>query len=225
MDNYTVWEEKYKAGQSLCSYPWDRVVSFIFRYYPRNKQKNEVKVLEVGFGSGSNLWFCSREGFDSYGVEGSPAAVDYAKQWFAKEGLKDNLFQGNFHPLRFENDFFDLVIDRGSLTCVSAEDCLLSLKEIYRVMASGGYFCFNPYSTQHTSCVEGKKLENGLTNISSGVLINAGDIMFYEKDEILALIAKSGFKIHQMKHNVEQYYEDDVETHNSSDWFFILEKI
>ncbi len=91
-------------------------------------------------------------------------------------------------------------------------------------MKPGGYFCFNPYSSQHTSCVEGQTLPNGLTKITSGVLINAGDIKFYEMDEIIALIAESGFKIHQMKHNVEQYYEENKKTHNSSDWFFILEK-
>ncbi len=105
MDNYTVWNEKYNAGETLCRYPWDRVVSFVFRYYPRDKPKNETKVLEVGFGSGCNLWFCAQEGFESYGVEGSPIAVDHAKEWFLREGLNGHLFQGNFHPLNFDDNF------------------------------------------------------------------------------------------------------------------------
>lgn len=224
MNKTDVWDQKYASGNSLNRYPWDKVVSFVFRNFPRNKPRQETNVLEVGFGSGCNLWFCAREGFNCYGIEGSAVAVEHAKQWFAKENLKGNLSQGDFHPLRFDNDFFDLVIDRGSLTCVPLEDCRTSLKEIYRVMKLGGYFCFNPYSNQHTSCIQGQALESGLTKISTGTLVGVGDIKFYSREEVVPLITSVGFKIKEVRHVTEDYQDNEKTPNVHADWFFVLEK-
>ena len=93
-----------------------------------------------------------------------------------KENLEANLYQGGFYPLDFYSNLFDLVIDRGSLTCVNLEQCLISLKEIFRALKPGGYFCFNPYSNKHTSYIEDENLDSGLTRISAGTLLNVGDL-------------------------------------------------
>ena len=78
-----VWEQKYSSGHAE-RYPWDAVVTFIFRNYPRNVARENVRILEVGFGTGPNLWFASREGFSVSGIEGSQSAVDYARSRFRK---------------------------------------------------------------------------------------------------------------------------------------------
>ena len=58
------WEKTiYASGKQLNLYPYDSVVSFIFRSYPRQKPRHQVHVLEIGCGAGNNLWFISREGF------------------------------------------------------------------------------------------------------------------------------------------------------------------
>ena len=73
------WESNYLSGHSQL-YPWDLVVSFIFRNAPLKSPRKNIKILEIGFGSGSNLWFAAREGFDVYGIEASKIAVNFAKQ-------------------------------------------------------------------------------------------------------------------------------------------------
>lgn len=217
-----IWNDKYAAGDSLNKYPWDKVVSFVFRHHPRNQPKNETKILELGFGSGCNLWFCAREGFDCYGVEGSLVAVEHAKKWFEQENLHANLSQGNFYPLNFKSNFFDLIIDRGSLTCVSLEECVLSLKEAFKVLKPGGYFCFNPYSSKHTSCIHGIRLDSGLTKINTGTLINVGNLKFYEEEEICKLVNQIGFKVHEMRHIEEHMYS--VKENKHAEWFLVLSK-
>jgi ubiquinone/menaquinone biosynthesis C-methylase UbiE len=217
-----IWDDKYKAGDSLNKYPWDKIVSFVFRHYPRKKPKHETKVLELGFGSGCNLWFCAREGFDCYGVEFSSIAVEYAKNWFLKENLKAKLCQVDFYPLHYGSDFFDLIIDRCSLTCVSLEKCLLSLKEIFRTLKPGAYFCFNPYSTKHTSYIEGEHLESGLTRISTGTLLNVGDLKFYNEEEIENLVQSVGFKICQMRHIDDRFFNTNEGNH--AEYFLVLQK-
>ncbi len=217
-----VWNEKYAAGDSLNKYPWDKIVSFIFKFRPRNKERHETKVLELGFGSGCNLWFCAREGFDCYGIEGSAIGVKHAQQWFSKENLQADLTQGMFYPLNFSEEFFDLIIDRGSLTCVNSKDSYLSLQEIFRTLKTGGYFCFNPYSTRHTSSVEGTLLPTGLTKIKSGTLTGVGDIKFYDEKTIRELVEKVGFKIKEMRHIEDHYFTPSYGTH--AEWFLVLEK-
>jgi len=61
------WDKRYLSGYAQ-SYPWDSVVSFIFRNAPKDRPRSEIKVLEVGFGTGPNLWFAAREGFRTSGV-------------------------------------------------------------------------------------------------------------------------------------------------------------
>lgn len=217
-----IWDLKYAAGDSLNKYPWDKIVSFVYRYYPRDQPKNETKILELGFGSGCNLWFCAREGFDCYGIEWSEIAVNHAKDWFLKENLNANLKQGNFSPLNFESDFFDLIIDRGSLTCVNINDCFSSLKEVFRVLKPGGYFCFNPYSSQHTSHIEGDSLNSGMTKINTGTLVNVGDLKFYSEGEITKIVREAGFKIHQMRHIEEKFFSTKEGT--QAEWFLVLGK-
>ena len=217
-----IWDAKYAAGDSLNKYPWDKIVSFVFRYYPRDKDRRATKILEVGFGSGCNLWFCAKEGFDTYGVEASHVAVEHAKKWFNQQNLNAQLAQQSFAPLNFESNLFDLAIDRGSLTCVSFENCLSSLKEIYRVLKPGGYFCFNPYSSHHTSCLEGTLQDSGLTKITSGTLIGVGDIKFYNHEELNQIISKTGFTIKEMRHIEDKYFYPTPSTH--AEYFLVLRK-
>ena len=217
-----IWGLKYAAGDSLNKYPWDKIVSFVFRYYPRAQPKNDTKILELGFGSGCNLWFCAREGFDCYGVEWSEVAVNHAKDWFLKENLNADLKQGNFSPLDFKSDFFDLIIDRASLTCVSSNECIDSLREVFRVLKPGGYFCFSPYSSQHTSYIEGDVQDSGMTRVNTGTLVNVGDLKFYDEEEITKMVLDAGFKVHQIRHVEEKFLSAKEGVH--AEWFVVLGK-
>jgi len=217
-----IWNEKYSNGDSLNKYPWDKIVSFIFKHYPKNVKKQDVKILEMGFGSGCNLWFCAREGFDCYGVEASAVAVDHAKNWFKKDQLNAELTCSDFAPINKPDNFFDLVIDRGSITCVDFDYAEKILQEIYRVINDTGYFCFNPYSTAHSSHISGTKLSNGLTRITTGTLQGVGDIKFYDREEIHALVEGVGFKIIEERHIEEECYYPMPTKH--AEWFLVLGK-
>ena len=122
-----IWEKKYASGHQSF-YPWDIVVSFIYRNRCKSKKNSEHSVLEVGFGTGNNLWFAAREGFKVSGVEGSHTAVSVAKKRFAQDELSGDLRTGNFTKLPFEDDYFDLAFDRGSLTCVNKQNQNLAIQ-------------------------------------------------------------------------------------------------
>src|SRR6478752_606793 len=116
--NSAIWEKEiYGKGNHFNKYPFDNVVSFIYGNYPKDKKRETIKILEVGCGAGNNLWFASREGFNVTGIDGSTSAIDFAKERFLQEGLQGNFMVGDFTKLTFEDCEFDLLIDRGSITC------------------------------------------------------------------------------------------------------------
>ena len=226
MENFNqIWENDiYGQGKHLNRYPFDNVVSFLFRYYPRNKPKNEVKILEVGCGAGNNLWFAAREGFKVVGIDGSRSAIDFCKKRFQDEGLEGTFVVGDFTQLPFEDNYFDILIDRGSIVCVDLEAGKRAVQEAYRTLQKGGYFFFNPYSQMHSSFVGGELLPNGYTtNIQSGSLIGVGDLCFYSYRDILDTLPKNKWNIKSIKH--KEFTEMNTCQSVHAEWEIIAEKI
>jgi SAM-dependent methyltransferase len=219
----SIWEEKYSTGHAQ-RYPWDLVVSFIFRNAPRDKLRNEVRILEVGCGTASNLWFSAREGFNVTGVDGSDSAIAYAKNRFQQEGLSADLRCADFTKLPFENESFDLIIDRCALTCCSFSACQQAIEEIYRVRKSGARFLFNPYSDTHSSYLGGKQKEDGLIeSISVGTLVGAGQICFYGRHDVERALAV-GWNALSIEH-MEVANVTNSEQTIHAEWRVLAEKI
>jgi ubiquinone/menaquinone biosynthesis C-methylase UbiE len=193
-----IWEEKYSVGH-MVRYPWDTVVSFVFKNAPRDKPRSKVRILEVGCGTGSNLWFAAREGFSVAGVDGSASAISAANKRLQDDGLKGDLRAGNFTSLPFTDNSFDLVIDRASLTCCGLEMAKKTISEIHRVLCPGGRFFFNPYSDRHSSYSAGKHSADGLTlNICSGTLTGVGQICFWGKQQVESALQE--FRLVSLQH-------------------------
>jgi len=219
-----VWESIYSEGKALNRYPFDQVVSFIYRNFSRSKPRSETKVLEIGCGAGNNLWFAAREGFSVSGVDGSPSAIEFAKKRFADDGLKGDLRVADFISLPFADNTFDFVIDREALTCSPFADAQKTVAEVRRVLAPGGKFFFNPYSDRHSSFASGKPGPGGVTvDISGGTLTDIGQIFFYGKRDLLALFA-SGWKLISIRH--VEYMEELEPLYNChAEWIVIAEKV
>lgn len=195
-----VWEGTiYREGRQLNRAPFDLVVSFIFRHAPA-RARETVKILEVGCGAGNNLWFAAREGFAVSGIDGSAAAIDYARRRFAQDALPGDLRVGDFTALPFADDAFDLVVDRGALTCTGFQGARQALAEALRVLHPGGHMLFTPFSTRHTSFSAGDRDDDGVVrNITDGTLVGVGGICFYTQDDLLAVLGE-GWCVVSMEH-------------------------
>ncbi len=197
----TLWEETiYSKGQALNRYPFDQVVSFIYRNYARTKPRAETRILEIGCGAGNNLWFAAREGFSVTGIDGSSSAIEYARQRFASDGLQGEFQVGDFIHLPFPDQTFDFVIDRAALTCSGRAAAMETVRQVRRVLVPEGKFFFNPYSDRHSSFASGVPGEDGVTtDISAGTLVGIGPIFFYGKRDLLDLFAE-GWKLLSIRH-------------------------
>lgn len=219
-----IWEEKYHKGEGINRYPWDFVVSFIYRHYPRQKARHEVRILEVGCGTGNNLWFAAREGFQVSGIDGSSSAIAYTQKRFAEEGLTGDLQVGDFINLPFESNVFDIVIDRAAITCCGLSVAQKAVEEIKRVLVVGGTFLFNPYSDKHSSLVSGKKgLDGVMLDISAGTLVDVGQIFFYSRKNIYNLF-EFGWKILNVQH-IDLIEMSQPEYTSHTEWRVIAQKV
>jgi tellurite methyltransferase len=102
------------------------------------------KILDVGCGGGRNLVYFLQNGFEVYGIDADPEAVESAKSTAATlaPGLPEtNFMVGPADGLLFDDATFDLVISSAVLHFANTnnhfERMLLSM---WRVLKPGGYF-------------------------------------------------------------------------------------
>jgi SAM-dependent methyltransferase len=214
------WESGiYAQGRHLNRYPYDSVVTFVYRHAPPGKPHRETRILEVGCGAGNNLWFAAREGFAVSGIDSSPTAIRYAQHRFQEEGLAGDLRTGDFGQLPFENNTFDMVIDRAALTYVGIAGARKAVAEIHRVSKIGAKFHSNVYSDRHTSAQCGVAGPDGFTQgITGGTLAGTPDVCFWRRDSFLELFA-TGWVPLSLQH-VEIADGDSVH----AEWRAVLER-
>ena len=196
-----VWEQKYAAGHAE-RYPWDSVVSFVHRNAPRGLPRGEVKIVEVGCGTASNLWFAAREGFQVWGVDGSASAIAAARKRFHDDDLAGTLEIADFTRLPHPDAQFHLAIDRAAITCVGLSAAARVASEVRRVLLPGGRFFFNPYSDRHSSAASGRSGGDGLRlDISAGTLVGAGQLCFYGREDVDRALG-AGWEVLSRQHGV-----------------------
>lgn len=218
-----IWEETIWRQRSS-RYPYDIVVSFVYKNYPRHKPRHAVKILEVGCGTGNNLWFAAREGFQVSGIDASPTAIAYAKKRFSEDGLVGHFCVGDFTQLPYKSDVFDLVIDRGAITCTGWSSAKKVVDEVRRVLQIGGRFLFNGYSDRASSSISGRAGPDKLRlDISAGTLCGVGQICFYGRQDIGTVFAQ-GWKLLSLQHlELTDMLRPEYTVH--AEWRVIAEKI
>ncbi|OQA34681.1 MAG: putative S-adenosylmethionine-dependent methyltransferase [Betaproteobacteria bacterium ADurb.Bin341] len=132
-----------KGIRSQRSYPNEQLIQFVagnwFALAP--EQRREIRILEVGCGSGANLWMLAKEGFSVYGIDSSAAGIAIAESHLRdKWGVSASLECGSVVDLPYGNGFFDAVVDVVTLQHLNLEDSARALAEIRRVLKPGGQF-------------------------------------------------------------------------------------
>lgn len=161
-------------------------------------EKSEIKILDIGAGTGRYSVPLSEEGYDVTAVE----LVKYNLGILKSKGSTVKAYQGNALKLtRFENESFDLTLLFGPMYHLfTFEDKKKALEEAKRVTKPGGVilvaYCMNEYGVltyafkeRHIlECVEEKRLTEDYHTISE--VQNLYDYMRIE--DIDALVAACG---------------------------------
>lgn len=202
-----VWEDRYRNNPHYRNrYPWSQVVSFVFRSFPTSAARSRSRLLEVGCGNGANLWFAAREGLTVAGVDGSQTAIDDARQWFDRDKLTGDLRVADFAALPFDDQSFDIVIDRAALSHVCLPVMRRALDEIWRVLRPGGRFLFSPYSDRCSSC-QGPPDADGCHQTACGGPLAPGQRVTFLGQRGVRELLTTRWQIDRMVHVEEAEYK------------------
>lgn len=164
------WDLNYKNLKRYNKWPFEFIITYAKRYIKNAKNK---KVLDLGCGGGNNIKFLADEKYNIYGIDSSKTAVKLTKKQCNKK-YRNQIIIGDFKNLPYKNNFFDLIIDRMSITHNSEKDITLIINEVWRVMKKGSIFIGSFHSNKNPQLKYGLKKKNTYYNFKKG-------IFFYSK--------------------------------------------
>ena len=117
---------------------------YLFDQLLKERVAPDARILDAGCGSGRNIIYFLKNGFNVTGVDRSPKAIEelqgLAKE-LAPELSPENFCIANLENLAFEDALFDLVICNAVLHFSENETGFNQmLNELWRVLAPGGLF-------------------------------------------------------------------------------------
>lgn len=145
ISNSKKFYERSYCDQGIASqrkYPNEELCRFIGRRFGHlsSLQKEELKIVEMGCGSGANMWMLARESFDAYGVDFSQQALILCKQTLESYGITAKLFRADMTQTNFDNNYFSVCIDIFSSYCLDTSQGERFISEVYRILKHGGTF-------------------------------------------------------------------------------------
>lgn len=216
------YESSYKKTGFLSQrmYPNEELLRFFGReLFPLNKNKRrKIKILEIGCGSGANLWMIAKEGFQTFGIDLSKKSLQLTKKMLEKWRVKADLKLGNMTNLPCNNSEFDIIVDVFSSNCLCVSDYEKCIKEVSRVLKKGGRFFSYIPSTNSDAFKKykpAKKIDdytlNGIYRKSSPYYGNFYPFRFTDANLILNVASKAGLQL-EYDERVTRTYSNKKET-------------
>lgn len=195
------WENIYKKHRrAMNSFTYLIIATLINEFMDRHQDKEyrNIKVLELGFGSGANLLFLAELGCQVYGIDISETAVNYAKDLFKQKEQYGLFFVSNFAPLNFQSAFFDIIIDRGVLVCADKELYKTTIKETYRLLKPFGKLLLTPFSELNHNTIA---INNNDDSVYVGKSTPQLQFHTYNINQILKILKQTGFETFFLRRN------------------------
>ena len=99
--------------------------------------------LDLGCGLGRHSIFMAEQGFSVYGFDSSKYVIDIVKEKAYERNLDIKLCVGDIAGIPYENESIDCMMAIGILSNNDKEGITRILREMYRVLKSGGETYFN----------------------------------------------------------------------------------
>jgi tellurite methyltransferase len=117
---------------------------YLFDQLLKGRYDNSKKVLDVGCGGGRNLFYFLVNGFEVFGIDPDPRAIEEVKELsgaIAPNNSRDHFLVCSAENLSFEDASFDLIICSAVLHFAKSEQHFDNmLRAMFRVLKPGGYF-------------------------------------------------------------------------------------
>ena len=195
--DYSVYETIYSAIRSQGSHGWGgdtrlakgpaHITGILGSgWVPKNGQ-----ALEIGCGEGNLSRLLEMHGYRVSGVDVSGTAIAWAQEK-APESSRIEYICGNFlQPDILAGRTFDLILDGACLHCIGGKDREVFLKNVNRLLASGGTFDVCSLCSKDDLTRETVRSGLGLRHISAA-------------NDLLAELAHAGLEILQAERRIRE---------------------
>jgi SAM-dependent methyltransferase len=221
-----VWERIF-TSQPWGRYPGEDLIRFVARNFYATSDRASVRFLEVGFGTGTNLWFLAREGFAACGIEGSRSAEAIARERLDKEcpawsnaPWNGKLVVGDMMKLPWPDATFDALIDSEAVYCNDFKESCRIYQEMYRVARPGGKLFVRTFATGCWGDGIGTAIGPKRYVADDGPLAGKGPSRFTAEDELVELLGP--WKINEINLITRSL---DAQRHVIREWIVEAEKV
>lgn len=166
------YNEKYAGGYG-CMYPESHVIRFYVNFlkYQFNIEGNEdLKVLDFGCGNGTHPKYFKEQGFDVYGMDIIPQAIQQAKQRNPHSPSQFKCIKAGDDITNVFDTKFDIIIANQSIYYLSDEDLNDLLAQFDAMLNEGGIVYLTMAGTENYYYEMGEPLNDGsgLTKVVHG---------------------------------------------------------
>ncbi|MEP7294599.1 MAG: class I SAM-dependent methyltransferase [Burkholderiales bacterium] len=190
-----VWEQVF-SSQAWGRYPGEDLIRFVARNYYAVPDRASIRFLEVGCGTGTNLWFLAREGFSAHGIEGSVTAASIARERLTSEcpgwdqsPRHGDVRIGDIMTLPWPDASFDALIDSEAVYCNDFDESCRIYREMHRVARPGGKLFVRTFATGTWGDGIGQKVGQRRFIADAGPLAGKGPSRFTTLEELSELLA------------------------------------
>ena len=222
--NLDLWNDIFQNNE-WGKYPAVSVIKFIAKNFYKEPNRKNIKILELGSGTGANLWFCAREGFSVYGIDGSKVAIERMLNRFENENLNEMIIGTNvgdyYEKLdELENDYFDAILDVESLYCNSFERSRKIVEKSFSKLKLGGVM-FSLTFSDGTYGLDGESIDYHAVSPKDGPMKNMGFTRYTTKEDIEKLYKLNNNKITNIERQELHLDEERV----IKEWIIELQKV
>ena len=185
------WNKIYDNGKQINEFPFSDLISFFYNKFKENSSK--LNILEVGCGAGNNLEFIAKLGHNVFGIDASEKIIEYTKNKFKEKNLPGNFSVNKFTELPFDDNYFDLIINRAAICHTDIKNAHNAIEQCNRVIKNTGIF----YSTFFTNfnTFKANKIDFGYYDSFEEGFHNIGALKFYNIFEVTKLFEEHNFNI------------------------------
>jgi len=156
--------------------------------------------LEIGCGTGAQLWYLQHEGHLAVGIDRSIVGLRQASDRLRSERQREALALSDAAALPVRGEAFDLVIEVEAFSCNHEDRSRRLWREAARVLRPGGQFvsvAFTP--STHGSQLGERVGERTVIGIPEGPLADIGLVSFINEDDVHTLAAEAGLAIEDVQ--------------------------
>jgi SAM-dependent methyltransferase len=127
---------------SLLREQFGQIDIYLFDQLLRGRITPGMRIFDAGCGGGRNLVYFLKEGYEVFGIDSDPAAVQAVRR-LAPAPLSENFHQETIEASSFPSDFADVVLSSAVLHFARDDHHFNAmLRGSWRVLKSGGlFFC------------------------------------------------------------------------------------